>query len=317
MANGPLFLCVNSSPGEPSHQWRAGGEPTGWGPTQPDLPCWQRQASSLNHLDPQWRGPQWGHVLQGKHRGVCHTRFENQLGKGGEGLHGGCALILQTRFFIFYFFPKSKLHFCMCCFAVNSYCRRAKHPWDVSGWLLESLVGVCLSIQTAFWNEIPWKSRLCFDYKQKDGWPFFPSIQINSDKQMARSWNCQSIYVTPLVFWCPSLTFVSLHLPNLLWNLLCHFVCWNLPEPFHSKVWSSLTDRVPAFDIVVRNGRWSPDPIGSWLTFTIKANHAINTVMFYFHLNKGHKETRYFRALTPPLSPCAASSHYRLFSTSR
>lgn len=64
---------------------------------------------------------------------------------------------------------------------------------------------------------------------------------------------------------------------------------------------------------------WSPDPLHCWQTFTIKANHAINTVMFYFHLNKRHKEMRHFRPLAPPpppLAPCAASSHYRLFSKS-
>lgn len=136
----------------------------------------------------------------------------------------------------------------MCCFAVNNYCRSAKRPWDVSGWLLESPVGVCLSIQTAFWNEIPWKSRLCFDYKQKDGWPFF--FPVYKSTQTSRWQDHGTVR-------CPSLTFVSLHLPNLLWNLLCHFVCWNLPEPFHSKVWSSLTDHVPTFDIVVRNSHCS------------------------------------------------------------
>lgn len=47
----------------------------------------------------------------------------------------------------------------------------------------------------------------------------------------------------------------------------------------------------------------SPDPVVSSLTINLNTNHAINAVMFYIHLSKGHKETRHFRTLTPP-PPC-------------
>lgn len=203
----------------------------------------------------------------------------------------------------------------MCCFAVNNYCRSAKRPWDVSGWLLESPVGVCLSIQTAFWNEIPWKSRLCFDYKQKDGWPFF-SQYTNQLRQA----DGKIMELSDVLHWHSSL-FIFPTCYEICYVTLCAGICLNLFTAKYDLHWQIMFPHLILWyaiatvhtSLVAR----SPDPIDSWLTFTIKANHAINTVMFYFHLNKGHKETRYFRALTPPLAPCTASSHYRLFSKSR
>lgn len=120
---------------------------------------------------------------------------------------------------------------------------------------------------------------------------------------MARSWIYRCFHAPPP----PSLAFVCLHLANRLWNppSLCAGMCLNL------WVWSSQTERVPTLrvgyeittchtSLVAR----SPDPIDSWLTFSIKANRTISAVMFYFHLNKGHKESRHSRALPPlPLLP--------------
>lgn len=109
---------------------------------------------------------------------------------------------------------------------------------------------------------------------------------------------CEICYVTLCAGICLNLFTAKC---DLHWQIMFpHLILWYAIATVHTS-------------LVAR----SPDPIDSWLTFTIKANHAINTVMFYFHLNKGHKETRYFRALTPPLAPRAASSHYRLFSKSR
>ena len=152
------------------------------------------------------------------------------------------------------------LHVCMFCFPENN-CRTSKHPWDVWERVSESLVGVYLSIQTAFWSEIPWKSRLCFD-SLKDCWPFFPSIQITSDKQMARSGNYHWLFS---VFWSPSVSFVSLHLLNLLQNVLCHFPCWNLPEPFLRRS-MILTDR-PCSHVWCLSARYCAHQPGGMITW--------------------------------------------------
>lgn len=90
---------------------------------------------------------------------------------------------------------------------------------------------------------------------------FFPASQINSDKQMARSWNYQWLSIS--LWWFDLFLqwhFVALHLPNLLQNLRCLCLRWNLPEPFHSTVWFSVTDHVSASDAVFHNSHCSHQP---------------------------------------------------------
>lgn len=172
----------------------------------------------------------------------------------------------------------------------------------------------------------PLKMQVVFCFKKTAGLP--PTIQIHSDKQMARARNCQWLYISLscfdlLLHWHLSL-FIFPTCSKICFPVFCVWICLNgSTTKFESRRQIEFLRLMP----LLRNSRCStglvarsPDPIDSWLALTLKAKHAINTVMFYFHLNKGHKGTRHFRALTsppPPLTPRAASSHYRLFSKSR
>lgn len=212
-------------------------------------------------------------------------------------------------------------HFCLSFFVVNNYCKSAKHPWHIS----ESLVGVYLSFLK--WNLL--KTQVVF-WLQKDSWPFFFFFFPRYTNQLRQA-DGVIMELSDFTFLSVVLisSFISICLfifPTCYEIYLCHFMCWNLPEPFHkydSRWQAAFPLLMPRYLIAAVHAilvAWSPESIDFWLTFPLKANHAINTVMFYFHSNKGHKETRHFRALTPPpplLAPCTASSHYRLFSKSR
>lgn len=151
----------------------------------------------------------------------------------------------------------------MSCFAVKNYCKSAKHPWAVSEWLPESSVGVCLAVQTAFWNEIPWKSRLCCDYKKMAGL-FFPQC-INRLRQadgeiMEPERNAKSLTDFAVLSGVLISSFIDICLSSSsqpVLNSTMSLSVLNLPEPFHSEVWFSLTDRVLAFDAPVRNSHRS------------------------------------------------------------
>lgn len=59
-----LFLCSSSR--RSCHYGGAHHQPESRRPPQLDLPCRQRQASSLHHLDAERRSHQWSHLLQGE-----------------------------------------------------------------------------------------------------------------------------------------------------------------------------------------------------------------------------------------------------------
>lgn len=185
-------------------------------------------------------------------------------------------------------------HLCTSCYAINNR-KSDKHQWDVSGWLPESSVGVCLSIQTAFWNEIPWKIQVVF-WLQKDGWPFFFFFPQYTNQLRQADGEIMKPTLTlrfSLVFWAPSsLAFASLYLTNLLWKIyLVAFsvleTAWTLSTTKSVSRWQILFPPLTLWYAIAAVSTSlparSPDPIDSWLTFTLKANHAINTVMFYFH----------------------------------
>lgn len=150
-------------------------------------------------------------------------------------------------------------HLCTSCYAINNR-KSDKHQWDVSGWLPESSVGVCLSIQTAFWNEIPWKIQVVFWLHKRWLAFFFFFSPVYKSTQTSRWRDHETDADSTFLSGVLSSLFIgvclSLSYQPVMKNLPCRFFCAGIClNPFHNKVCFPLTDLVPTSDTLVCHRR--------------------------------------------------------------
>ena len=141
------------------------------------------------------------------------------------------------------------------------------------------------------------KSRLCFDYKKTAGlffffffFPVYKSTQTSrwrDHETAADSTFLSGVFELPLHWLLPLFILPTCYEKSTLSPFSVLESAWTLFTTKSVPRWQILFPPLTLWYAIaaVRTSLLarSPDPIDSWLTFTLKANHAINTVMFYFH----------------------------------